>query len=209
MIVATCVGCSLPVLSLRGQFTLLDSFYLEPGGPDPETCGEWHTKCLTASPHGPSWHTARIRNFLEARSYEKVAETENWSVLRDARTKESVAFSREGDLLSLVFSKRKTRAVLGGNIYNIEEKEHNLELADPEIVRIVQKGLVEEKSFPLLTLCELLHIAERLNHPEALEGGVLHFSRGLQRYWSATYISAPWEYGVFVPEELKKYVIRK
>jgi hypothetical protein len=209
MIVATCVGCLLPVLSLRGQFTLLDSFYLEPGGPDPETCGEWHTKCLAASPHGPSWYTARTRNYLEARSYEKVVETENWSVLRDARTKEPIAFSRDGDLLSLVFSKRKARSVLGGNIYSIEEKEHNLELSDPEIVRIVQKGLAEAKKFSLLTLCELLHIVERLNHPEALEGGVLHFSRGLQRYWSATYISAPWEYGVFVPEELSKYVIRK
>ena len=45
----TCVGCGSVVLELEGQFAKLDSFFLEDGGPPPESAGYWHISCLQGS----------------------------------------------------------------------------------------------------------------------------------------------------------------
>lgn len=207
MIIDNCIGCQRPVLSLTGQFTLLDSYYLDENGPPPESAGKWHLKCLLATSHGPAWQAARQENFVKVRGYQVVATAEEWNVLRHPRTKEALALSRGGALLSLAFAKAsQPRRVAGGKVYRVEHKEYHLELGDAEVVHEVQEALRSVKTFPLLALCELLGIADRLVHPEALEDGLLHYHRGLERLWTKTSVSARWDYGVFVPEELVPYI---
>lgn len=38
---------------------------------------------------------------------------------------------------------------------------------------------------------------------------MMHFEKALQRAWSDGFVSARWEYGVFVPSELEAYVRTK
>lgn len=69
-----CVGCGLPVLELDGQFAMLDSYYLDGGGPLLESSGEWHAACLAASGLSEAWFEARYRNFVQVRGYRELGD---------------------------------------------------------------------------------------------------------------------------------------
>ena len=110
-------------------------------------------------------------------------------------------------MLSLDFSAGRLRTVRGGSIYRVQENEYHLELAETAIVQAVQDALSSAKTFPVLALFEALGISDRISHPEALEGSLLHFSKALRGDWNSTSVSARWEYGVFIPAELEPYVL--
>src|SRR5437868_3935458 len=101
-----CIGCGRPVLELRGQFALLDSFYVDDDAPLLESAGAWHARCLVDSPYGEAWFAAKRRNFVSVRRYEEVAALADWTVLRNRNTREMLALARTGMSLSLSFSKR-------------------------------------------------------------------------------------------------------
>jgi hypothetical protein len=205
----TCNGCSKCVLEVNGQFAVLDSYYLEAGGPPEQSAGYWHISCLLDSPYGPAWYEARLKNHTVVRGNQIVGDTGQWTVVQHPRTNERLAFSRGGQLLSLQFAAGKARRrVEGGSVYRVEEKEYNLRLEDAEIVQTMQQSLLTAKTFPVLKLFESLGIADRLHHPEALQGGLIHFERSMKRDWGAHFLAARWEYGVFVPSELESFVTR-
>jgi hypothetical protein len=207
MKISNCVGCSLPALSLRGPFVLLDSFYLAECGPPPDSAGKWHWSCLANTDLGPAWRKAFKTNFVRVRHYDEVAESDDWCVVRHPRTKETVAISREGGLLSLGFAAGKVRNSAGGKIYKVEEGERHIELDDQAIVKTVQESLSSTKRFPIMELLELMGTADRVVHPEALEDSALLLDARLQRSWTRASVSVRWEHGVFVPDELLKYVL--
>ena len=120
-----------------------------------------------------------------------------------------MALSSAGELLSLVLEKGPKLPAQGGFIYEIEKDEYHLELADPEIIRVIQNSLTSTKSFPIPALFELLGIKEHAMHAEALERGLIHYNPRLQHYWTSNSVSARWSCGVFVPSELDSYVARK
>jgi hypothetical protein len=204
----TCVGCSLPVLSLHGQFEMLDSYYVEDEGPPAESAGDWHTSCFVNSGYGPAWHDARLRNLVTVRSYTVVASEGDWTVIKHPREKEILALSRRGEFLSLTYPAGKSRSVAGGTIYPKIDKEHHFKDDNQELIQRIQESLLATKTFPILAVFEVFEIANRILHPEALRDSHIHFTRELRRYWSRTSVSARWEYGVFVPAELVKYVVR-
>jgi hypothetical protein len=208
MTLPICIHCQLPTLEVEGQFEKLDSFYLGEDAPPRESAGYWHTSCLRSSNYGPAWHDARLRNHVEVRSYQLLATSEEWSVVRHPRSNATLAFSRTGEMLSLGFPAGRLRTTEGGSIYRVEESEYHLELEETEVIRSIQDALSSVKTFPVLALFEALGINDRLSHPEALEGSLIHFSRALRGDWSQTGVSARWEYGVFVPAELEPYVGR-
>lgn len=203
-----CNGCGACVLEVDGQFENLDSFYLDQDGPPEESAGEWHTSCLLASPYGSAWHDARLKNHTMVRGYQLIASTQEWSVIRHPRTEEVLALSRKGSFLALTYASGRARKVEGGSIYPVSVDEYNLELEDEDVVRTMQEALTSAKTFPVLALFEALGLADRLHHPEALEGSLIHFSRPLQRYWSDHFVSARWDHGVYVPAELEQYVTK-
>lgn len=205
-----CISCGKPVLELPGQFTLLDSFYLNGDSfPPVESAGHWHLQCLTQTTFGKPWQQLRLKNFVEVRGYKQLSMPGEWIVLQHPRTKEPMALSSAGGLLSLAFNRGPKFPAKEGFIYEVEQDEYHLELEDPEIIRAIQTSLTSTKTFPIPALCELLGIVERATHPESLERGLLHYNSRLQQYWTKTSVSSRWSYGVFVPLELEPYVIRK
>jgi hypothetical protein len=192
MIPSSCKGCSKPVLEIKGQFESFDSYFLDDDGPLMESVGEWHSTCFSANPNGPGWRDVQLKNFIEVRGHRLIASTERWSVIESPRTLDRFALSSQG-----------------GSVYRHEDREYNLELEDLDVIRVVQDSLLSVKTFPILSLVEALGITDRLHHPEALEGGLLHYERAFQREWSDDFVVARWEYGVFIPSELEAYVRTK
>jgi hypothetical protein len=203
-----CIGCGRPVLELRGQFTLLNSFYINDGVPPVESAGEWHLSCLHGSGYGAAWYEARRRNFVDIRKYDVILESEAWTVTRNPRTREPVALSPSGDSLLLVFAEARPRPVPGGAIYRVDE-EYNLELDDREAIKAIQGTLSTVGAFPLLAVMEVLGIADRVVHAEALEEGMLRVDHELRGEWQPGFVSARADYGVFVPAELEPHVVRR
>src|SRR5438046_1921956 len=99
MRVPQCANCGSLVVELEGQFTVLDSYYLEDDGPPPETAGWWHARCLAESDVGPAWYTARLRNFRDIRGYQPLVEFSGWTILQDPNRGKRLAFGRSGELL--------------------------------------------------------------------------------------------------------------
>jgi hypothetical protein len=202
-----CPSCGLQVLELEGQFSILDSLYINDGSPPPETSGWWHARCLAESDVAPLWYEARLRNFRDVRRYQPVAEYARWTVLREPNRGKLLAFGRGGEILSLSRGHRKqARAVDGGRIYPKTEEMFHLEFDDLDLAQTIQERLVNAGSYPLLDVLNAIGISDKLVHPEALERGVFRFDKGLQRDWDKRSVSAGAEYGVFVPAELEAYV---
>jgi hypothetical protein len=209
MIPSNCEGCGRLVLEIKGQFQSFDSYYLDDDGPLMKTVGDWHTTCFLNSPYGPEWHDIKLKNFTAVRGNRLIASTPSWRVIEHPRTHERLAFSRQGTLVSLVYPLGRLRKVDGGSIYRHEDREYNLELEDRDLIRVMQESLLSVKTFPILSLVEALGLTDRLHHPEALEGGLLHYERAFQRDWSDDFVVARWAYGVFIPSELEEYVRAK
>jgi hypothetical protein len=206
----TCVGCGAVVLEVAGQFEVLDSFYLEENTPPEESSGDWHTSCLRESPYGLAWHDARLKNHVVVRGYLNIATAEEWTIIKHPRTAETLALSRAGEFLSLTYPAGLLRRATGGSIYRVVEKEYNLHLEGyAGVAPAIQEALTSMNTFPVLSLFEMLGIRDRVLHPEALADGMIHYGRALSREWSSTFVSASWEYGVFVPAELELYVVGK
>jgi hypothetical protein len=201
-----CRHCTLPVLELEGQFSALDSLFIQNGHPPPATAGWWHASCLAGSDAAAPWYEARLRNFRDVRRYQEVATTPQWTVLREPNRGKLLAFGRSGDLLSLSRGRKGARATAGGAIYPVHDEVFHLELDDAGLVQRIKDGLASAGTFPVPALLEGMAIADRVVHPEALEHGVLRFDGGLQAHWGLRFVSAQAEYGVFVPSELEPHV---
>jgi len=202
-----CTGCGHTVLELEGQFEMLDSYYVDDGEPPLDSTGGWHLRCLLASPYGAAWFAARRRSYVGVRGYDVMAESAVWTVVRNPRTKEAVALAPTGEMTSLVFTRGRPRRVDGGAIYRRDE-EYNLELDDRDAIQAIQDALTSVGTLPILALLEVLGIADRTVHPEALEGSVFRFDRALRRDWGPDFVAARADYGVFVPTALEPYVTR-
>lgn len=185
----------------------MDSFYLEDDGPPPESAGSWHRRCLIGSPYGRAWYEARLRNYVSVRRFEELSSTTAWTVLRNPRTRETFALSTTGESLSLLFEPDRPRSVDGGSVHRRAE-EYNLELADLSAIKAIQEALLGAGSIPVLEVLALMGIGDLTEHAEALDGSVFRRDRSLSRGWSATWVAARAEYGVFVPTELEPYVER-
>lgn len=209
MIPSNCKGCGRVVLEIDGQFESFDSYFLDDDGPLMGSVGEWHTTCFLNSSYGSGWREVKLRNFIEVRGHRLVATTESWTVVESPRTLDRFAFSSRGELLGLVRPLGRLRKVEGGSVYRHEDGEYNLELEDRDLIRVMQESLLSVKTFPILSLVEALGLTDRLHHPEALEGGLLHYERAFQRDWSDDFVVARWTYGAFIPSELEEYVRTK
>ena len=204
----TCVGCGSVVLELEGQFAKLDSFFLEDGGPPPESAGYWHISCLQGSGYGEAWYRARLANYVGVRRFVEVTHTGAWTVLRAPRTGDAFALGRSGEVVTLTFSGAKSRTVPGGAIYRIDE-DFNLELPDRNTIAAIQNALTSIGEFSLLALLDALGIADRIIHLEALEGAVFRYDEALHGHWQPGFVAARAQYGLFVPGELESHVVRK
>ena len=202
-----CPNCELPVLELEGQFSLLDSFYINNDSPPAATAGWWHAGCLAESEVASLWYEARLRNFRDIRRYRTVAEYAQWTVLREPNQSAVLALGRGGQILNLSRGRRKrARATDGGYIHPVAEDMFHLSLEDVDFVHSIQQQLLNSGRYPLLDVLNALGISDKLVHHEALEQGVFRFDKRLQREWDARYVSASVEYGVFVPAELEPHV---
>jgi hypothetical protein len=205
MKLSRCTHCQLPVLELEGQFSKLDSLFVDNGQPPLETAGWWHAGCLARSDAAALWYEARLRNFRDVRRYQEVAATPGWTVLREPNRGKRLAFGRGGELLSLSRGTKGAPAP-GGAIYPVTDEVIHLELDDDALAPAIKDALVAAGAFPLPALLEGMGIADRTVHPEALEHGALRFDSGLQAHWKPRFVSARAEYGVFVPAELEPHV---
>lgn len=201
MIPSKCHSCDRYVLSLVGQFELLDSYFLEPGGPPPESAGEWHTTCLRKSAVGGAWAAARRRNFGEVRGYEAVARIEGWSVSADPRDGARLAFSDMGQMLELPRA-RDLVPVADGATYRERRGMYNLHLPEPKLISAMKELLERDASCPMQMLFEELGLIPYLDHVEVLANARFVYDEELREDWGAQSFCAVAEYNVFVPAEL-------
>jgi hypothetical protein len=206
MRLASCVHCELPVLELRGQVAVLDSYYISDGEPPPTSAGWWHARCLADSEVAAAWYEARLRNHRDVRGLRPLGQLDHWTVVRHPRTGEVLAFGRRGELLSLPLGRKGARRVDGGAVYPVVDGEYHLELGDAGLVETIQDGLTSNGTFPLTVLIDRLGVGDKVAHSEALERGVLRFDRKLRRDWTRWSVSMSVEYGLFVPAELEPFL---
>lgn len=182
-----CVGCGLPVLELEGQFERVDAAF-------------WHTACLIQSPLGADVYAARLRDLVDERHYTIERELERWTIVVHARG-DKVALGKTGDRISLsnLGSKKKSRKADGGRVFPKTDEGYNLDLKDASVIDTVRAGFASEGAFPLLSLFELLGIADRVHHPAALERAMIS---SIRETTTRHFITMKIEYGVFVPDEL-------
>jgi hypothetical protein len=182
-----CVGCGLPVLELEGQFERVDAAF-------------WHTACLIQSPLGADVYAARLVEFTSARHYTVERELDNWTVITHARG-DKVALGKTGESLSLsnLGSKKKSRKADGGRVFPKTDEGYNLDLKDAGVIDTVRAGFASEGAFPLISLFELLGLAEHVHHPAALERAMIS---AIRETTTRHFITMKIEYGVFVPDEL-------
>ena len=182
-----CTGCGLPVLELEGQFERVDAAY-------------WHTRCLVQSPLGADVYATRLHDLVDVRHYAIERELESWTVVVHARG-DKVALGKAGERLSLsnLGSKKKSRKAEHGRVFPKIDEGYNLDLKDASVIDTVRAGFASEGAFPLLSLFELLGLAERVHHPAALERAVIS---SIRETTSRHFITMKIEYGVFVPDEL-------
>jgi hypothetical protein len=201
------VGCGGVVLELEGQFEKLDSYYLEPGGPSPESAGYWHVRCLGESPHAGAWYVARRQNFVDVRGYREVANTTDWSVIQDPRRGEVLALARTGEMIALTFSPGKFRRYDDGSVYRVEAT-YELVLDERLLIGRIQRELEATTEVPLRELLTMLGVVEQVAHPRILDGSTCTVQRGLRRRWEPTRVAMQISHGVFVPTELVPHVRR-
>jgi hypothetical protein len=202
-----CPSCGLRVLELEGQFSLLNSFYINNDSPPAETAGWWHARCLAESDVATLWYEARLRNFRDVRRYQTVAEYAQWTVMQEPNRKKLLALGRRGQVLSLSRGRRKrVRVTDGGCIYSKTEEMFHFELGDVDLVHSIQEQLLSYGRYPLLDVLNAVGIADKLIHHEALEHGAFLFDKQLYQDWNIRSTSAGVEYGVFVPAELEHHV---
>lgn len=82
-----------------------------------------------------------------------------------------MAFSRQGQLLGLVYPKGRLRKVEGDSVFRREEREYNLELEDQALIRAMQESLLAVKTFPILALIEAMGLTEALHPPRRWRAG--------------------------------------
>lgn len=198
----SCVACRLPVLELRGQFTVLQPYLIEHDVPPPESAGAWHVTCLRLSLVGERWYQARLRSYVEIRGYELLARTGGWSVVRNPRTREVLALGADGDTLAL--DTAPARQIPGGAVHLVTEPSYGLEY-DPPVIREVQSGLRATGRFPVRALADRLGIGDRLAHPDLLETAAFRLDAELEPEWTPQFVLAVVDYPVFVPDELAPY----
>lgn len=204
-----CVACQRPVLEIDGQFTKLDSLYIQPGpdAPPRGSAGWWHLSCFAESPAGPAWYQTRLRNYRDVRRFETVVELASWTVLLGPNRSDVIALGHHGELLGLSLGGHpQARAVPGGRIFPRVDEPFHFDIDDPALIKAIKDGFIAHGSYPLPDVFAALGIADRVVHPEAIEHGRFRFARDLQEFWTPSSVSASVEYGVFIPDELVPYV---
>jgi hypothetical protein len=179
------------VLELRGQHTVLPAYLISGGSPPADTAGSWHLRCLEDEPAGGLWQQAKVRNYLDVRRYDLVADTGGWTVVRNPNTGETLALGEHGEVLALE-----------PNLHRVTEREYGLEHDEP-IVSEIQAFLRAFGTYPLLALAERLGITDRLSHPELLGDAVFRLDEELESEWTPSFVLAPVDYAVYVPEPLR------
>jgi hypothetical protein len=203
---ATCVGCGLPVLELRGQFTLFDSYLIENGHPPEADVGHWHVTCLRAAGVGARWAPVLIRNYTSVRGYRVLAETAAWSVVENPRTAEVLALDQHGTFSSLMFQAAPHRLVPGGGAYQVREAEYGLDVGNVTWGEEIQTALRTQGRYSIQELARGLGIEAKLSHPEMLADAAFRYDDATEEEWGPMFVLAPVEYQVFVPSEWFPYV---
>jgi hypothetical protein len=201
----SCVMCKGLVPWLRGQAVSYDSLYVMGESPPLDSCGDWHVSCLRTYAKRAAWGDVWAR---VTQHYQPLVQTERWTARRDGNHGEVLAFSRDGELLGLRSPVGRLRRVKGGSVFGDIIEQFHLELDDEELIEEMQASLAATRTFPVLALFERMGLVDRVVHPEALEGALFHWRRGLANMWTRHVVVARCEYGVFVPAELEKYVVR-
>jgi hypothetical protein len=206
MSLATCVGCGLPVLELRGQFTLLDSYLIEGGHPPEADVGHWHISCLQAAGVGARWAQVLVQNYTSVRGYRVLGETAAGCVIENPRTGEVLAIDQHGTGSSLMFQAAPHRLVPGGGAYQLREVEYGLDVGNVTWSQEIQTALRAQGSYSILDLARGLGIEAKLSHPELLADAAFRYDEELEEEWGPMFVLAPVEYQVFVPGEWFPYV---
>lgn len=201
----TCVACNCPIFELDGEFTNLDSFYLEGDDPLALTAGMWHLVCLAASPVAEAWYERRLTNFRVVRKFETVLELADWTVVRDSSQGKRYGFGRSGQLLDLsIGSAVAPLDVAGGKLFAREQDPFFLHLDDAAALATIQQNLATTGRQGLLPIFELMGIVDRILHPEAVAASALVSDAALREDWGPS--GARLEYGLYIPDALVPHV---
>jgi hypothetical protein len=194
------------VLELEGQCEFFDSFLISGGEPPPDSAGDWHLKCLRTATVGPRWRAVRVRNYVDVRGFERVAEPAGWVVLRDQRGK-LLAVGAAGELVELSHARGKpARELEEGFVFRRLEETFHLELEDQAAIVEMQRTLEETSVYPVSAVLAVLGIADRVVHEVALEDAKFRFDKDMRELWTRNSVSASCEYGVFMPRALEPYM---
>ncbi len=201
-----CKACGHVALEVTGQFELLDSYFLEPGGPPPSSAGNWHTKCLRESEFGAAWYAARLRNFVEVRGYVSISQSATWTVLSRHGCGIRIALSVHGSLVTLPSASEVTKGGAGVH-YREFSPEYNLHLPDAELIKAMQDALVRDGECPMSMMFDRLGLWPFLDNPEVLQDARFIYDQDLCEHWGAESLCAASEYNVLVPAELVQFCV--
>jgi len=196
-----CSICDLPVLELDGQFENLEPYYAEPDHPAATLAGECHSTCIASHEHGRIWFEWKVRNYSTGRGYRLAAQEDEWSILIHTRHPGLIAFHVSGFSVTSEPPSRNGHGTPtdGGVLVPVVEKEFNLRLDDVEISATVKAGLRQQGQYSILSMLNMLGIADRIKWPQALENSAFVFDKKQQREWGSTDLAMRARYHKFLP----------
>ncbi len=197
-----CFICKHPVLELTGQFEVLDTYFLEKDDVALQqgAFGWCHSSCLSKSQWGAFWAERRILNMTSVRRFSKLHSDVSLTALCNPRTDERIVLRADGVSFYFQPSVLELKKDCPGGILLPIVEEWNLELDEPELIRIIRDALTKTKSFPLQKLVQALGLNDYLLYPEAIVDGELRFNKELEQEWIGNWVSADMSYNQFIPQ---------
>lgn len=180
MAMPTCFECKLPVLGLRGQDTMLDTYYLTSSDQDildADAFGDCHLICLATSKWIERWIVALRRNFEGVRRFRLLSSGPAW-IYKVQTTAELFVVYPTGRVEQL--EPRTIRAVEAGDS-KIDIVEELMIEFDPAVRdKIIVLGQGERLSW----LIDELGVRDRLLEPTMVDSGTFRIigsdARGIQ-----------------------------
>lgn len=180
MAMPTCFECKLPVLGLRGQDTMLDTYYLTSSDQDildADAFGDCHLICLATSKWIERWIVALRRNFEGVRRFPLLSSEPAW-IYKVQTTAELFVVYPTGRVEQL--EPRTIRAVEAGDS-KIDIVEELMIEFDPAMrEKIIALGQGERLSW----LIDELGVRDRLLEPTMVDSGTFRIigsdARGVQ-----------------------------
>src|ERR1700722_7675022 len=186
--IKTCCFCSLPVLGVPGQDTVLDSYHFKSTPEDQRAIaekifGDCHLSCFVDSPWSDFCSSRCIENLTEIKGFEVLFKEAGTLLLRHPRSGDYVTSPSPGVLLFPGRDDVRKRLRVDDGAIGFEQRDRNWDIQGISKSTALSSSMQEGEFVPLMRLVESFGISDRLyDRRRALEGKLVNNPEKTARY---------------------------